>query len=318
MDRLDQKLLKELDINPRIPLSRLGRKLRVSQQVIDYRLKRMFEQGSVTKLATIINLKALWLEHYRIFFTFHSKKEFSSSEVFYYLKSRKGVYWAARIGGRYDLLVVLFVRDFEGFDRAIEEFYSRFPGLIKDYKACYVTEHKIYTHKFLSNEAAHSGISYGYNDKPAEIDELDKTILHKIKDNCRLSALEISRVLPEGKGVTYKTIINRIRTMEKNKVILGYRPFISSSEHRPFVVLLSFKNYSRKEEKQLIEYLGSRKEATQIARLFGTWNLFIHVRIKDNERLQELLIELRDKFGIIDEHEIIPVFEDIAINLMPM
>ena len=97
--------------------------------------------------------------------------------------------------------------------------------------------------------------------------------------------------------------------LKKNKIILGYRIFIRSVEEKPLVILLSFKNYSLGQEKQLINYLRTKKEITQSLRLFGIWNMFIHVREKDIENVQRLLIELRDKFDIIDDYEIIPVFE---------
>lgn len=312
MDKIDKKLFKELDINPKTPLSRLGRKLRISQQVANYRLKRLFKEKHITKLGTIINLKALRQEHYRVFFTFNSRKQYSDDRLFSYLKNKKGVYWAARIGGKYDLLIVLFVFDFEEFDKFIDDFNHNFPGLIKDYKSCYVLDHYIYRHKYFSKN--YSRINYGYNDKIIDIDDLDYYILNKIKDDCRISSLDISR----GKDVSYKTIINRIKSMEKNKVILGYRMFVKSKDYKPFIVLFSFKNYSRATEKKLLSYLKQNDNITQVVRLFGLWNLFIHVRIEDNEKLQNLIIVLRDKYDIIDNYEIIPVFEDVSINLLPL
>ena len=311
MDKIDQKMFKELDINPRIPLSNLAKKLRISQQVADYRLKRMLEKGQITKLAALINLKALGLEHYRVFLNL-SSKEYSPTELFDYLKQKKGVYWAARIGGKYDLHLVLFVKDFEEFDRFIDDFNHKFPRLIKNIHSEYVIDHLIYKHKFYSQD--YSKIAYGYNDKIKEIDELDNYILDKIKDNCRISSLELSK---ETK-VSYKTISNRIKRLEKENIILGYRLFIKSENEKPFLVLFSFKNYSKKNEKDLISYLEQKDSVTQTLRLFGVWNLYLHIRIEDNEKLQNFIMDIRNKFDIIDEYEIIPIFQDISINLLPI
>ncbi|MBI5881202.1 Lrp/AsnC family transcriptional regulator [archaeon] len=311
MDKTDERMIAELDVDPRMAVSQLAKKLRISQQVADYRLKRLFKEGQITKLGAIINLKSLGLEHYRVFFTFNAKKDIQEKQVFDFLRQKSGVYWAARIGGKYDLVVVLFVRDFEAFDNFIDGFNTQFPGLIKDYKSCYVINHWIYRHKQLSK--GRSELSYGYNDKLVGIDELDRQILSRIKDDCRLPALELAK----GKDVSYKTIINRIKSLEQKKVILGYRMFLKSEQQKPFVVLLSFKDYSRKSEKLLLSYLAENDNITQTVRLFGIWDLFLHIRIEDNERLQQLIIDLRDKFSIIDNYEIIPVFEDISINLLP-
>ncbi|MEA3378295.1 MAG: Lrp/AsnC family transcriptional regulator [Nanoarchaeota archaeon] len=312
MDKIDEKLLRGLDSDPKVPLTALAKKSRISKQAAVYRLKRILKKQRVTKFGTIINLKSLGMEHYRIFLTFNSKKEHTQKEIFKYLRNRKGIYWAARTGGKYDLIIALFVQDFEAFDKFIENFNQKFPGLVKDYKSCYVVHYYVYKHKYLNKD--YSCISYGYNDKIKQIDGLDKYILKKIKDNCRLSSLEISK----GKDVSYKTIKNRIKSLEKKKIILGYRLFIKSSKYKPFIVLFSFKDYSRETEKKLVAYLSKDKNVTQTLRLFGLWNLFIQIRIEDYEKLQNLIIRLRDKFCIIGGYEIIPVFEDISINLLPI
>jgi DNA-binding Lrp family transcriptional regulator len=310
MDKIDEKILAELDKNPRTHLTQLAKKCRVSQQVADYRIKRMIENKTITKFGAIVNLKALGLEHYRVFFTFNAKR-YSYEEILNYLENEKEIYWSCRIGGKYDLLIVLFVKDFEGFDKFIDNFNKAFPGLVKDYKSCYVISHELYKHKYLSHDS--SFIQYGYNDAIKKIDDLDRYILSEIKDNCRVSALKLS----EGKEISYKTVINRIKALEKQKIILGYRIFLKSEEKKPYIILFSFRDYSKKIENDLLTYLRNHKQITQIARLFGVWNLFIHIRAENNEEIQKLLIELRDKFEIIDNYETIPLFEDISINLMP-
>ncbi len=311
MDKIDQNLLIELDKNPKISMSKLAKRLRVSQQVADYRFKRLIFNKQISKLGAIINLKSLKLEHYRIFFTFNSTKGYSENGIFSYLKSKKEVYWSARTGGKYDLLVVLFVLDFEAFDSFIEDFNKSFPGLVKDYKACYVLEHYFYRHKYLSKD--YSSIRYGCKEGIVEIDDLDRHILNKIKDDCRISSLELAK----GMAVTYKTVLNRIKSLENKKAILGYRLFIKSEEVKPFIILFSFKDYTKEGERNLLSYLAGSPAITQVLRQFGIWNLFVHVRVKDNLELQNLVIDLRNRFHIIDDYEIIPIFQDISINLFP-
>ncbi len=311
MDKIDKKLMSELDVNPKISLSKLGKKLGISQQTADYRIKRLMKNSDISKFGTIVNLKSLGYEHYRIFITFN-KKDYSNKEIFSYLKKQEGVYWASRVGGKYDLHLVLFVKDFEELDNFIDRFNNSFSGLIKNYRSEYVLKHLIYNHKYLINKS--SRIEYGYNDKIQKIDDLDEYILKKIRDNCRLSSLDMSR----GKTVTYKTIINHIKNLEKRKIILGYRMFVKSSENRPYIILLSFKDYSKNQEKKLLSSLEFNKMVTQVLRLFGNWNLYLHVRSEDEEKLQEFLIDLRDKYSIIDNFEIVPIFEDISINLFPV
>jgi DNA-binding Lrp family transcriptional regulator len=312
MDKIDQKILTELDIEPTIACSTLAKKIKISQQRVDYRIRKLKENGIIQKFGTIINMKYLGLEHYRIFFRFNSLKEHSNSEIFNYLKNRTNIYWSARIGGKYDLLVVIFVKDIHFIDEFITEFCQRFPNLIKDFISCYGLNYRIYTHKYLSKN--NNFIEYGYDNKKEPIDELDLNILKKIKDDCRLSALEISKDL----GVTYKTIINRKQTLEKKGIIVGKRLFIKSTINKPYILLIAFHNYSKEKENALLAFLAINISVTQTIRLFGAWDLFIHSRFESTEEFQNYIIELRNKFDIIADFQSIPIFEDISINLMPM
>ena len=82
MDKIDQKMLMELDKNPRMSASALAKKCRISQQVASYRVNKLVDANTITKFGTIVNLKSLGLEHYRVFFRFHAKKQIKISIKF--------------------------------------------------------------------------------------------------------------------------------------------------------------------------------------------------------------------------------------------
>tara|TARA_Y100000310_G_scaffold242934_2_gene247242 strand:- start:2042 stop:2971 length:930 start_codon:yes stop_codon:yes gene_type:complete len=309
MDKIDLKIFKELDSNPKLPLTQLAKKCRISQQVADYRMKRMLGTEVIQKFGTIVNLKSVGLEQYRIFFMLDSK--FRNDEIFGYLKKEKGVYWAARVGGRYDLMVVLFVSDLAEHDNFIDKFNTKFEGIVKDFSSNYAKEHWLFRHKYANEDF--KAFKSTCNDPTQEIDELDRYILQQIKDNCRLSSVEIAAK----KKISYKTVLNRIKSLEERKIILGYRLFVKSKKHKPFGVLVSFQNYSTMQERKLMAYLSQLLSVTQVVNLYGQWSMFLHIRAQNHEELQDILIDLRNKFSIIDSYEIIPAFEDIEINLFP-
>ena len=129
-----------------------------------------------------------------------------------------------------------------------------------------------------------------------------------------MSSLEISKYC----DTTYKTVQNRISSLEKNEVIAGYRLFMNLEEYKPYLLLISFQSYGRDVEKKIIAYARNNKLITQITKLFGNWSLLFHIRTKSQRDIQNLIIELRNNYKIIGNYELIPVFEDIAINHLPM
>ena len=54
MNKIDQKILRELENNPKLPLTTLAKKLRISPQVADYRVKRMLKEKTILKFTPLI------------------------------------------------------------------------------------------------------------------------------------------------------------------------------------------------------------------------------------------------------------------------
>ena len=267
MDERDKKILAELDRNPRISEKKLGRKLRLSQQVVSYRITKLIDDKTISKITPIYDLNALGLEHYRVFFRFHQISDKTRHAIFEYLKKQTPVFWAARIGGRYDLLVVLFVKNYLYFDRFMESLVKEFPNTFRDYEAVYGLYHEYYVHKYLAHAKTPEPLAYYTYNPPQTIDGLDTKIMHAIKENGRQSALSIGQKL----GVTYKTVQNRLKSLQKRKILLGYRVFTRSEEFKSFIALISFKEYSKQKEERLITELRAHKNITQCVRLFGKW-----------------------------------------------
>lgn len=314
MDKKDQKILIELDKDPRITTSKLAKKVRISQQVADYRLKKLTEQGYVAKFGTIIDLYRLNIQQYRIFLRFKGIGADKKKKIFTFLKKHPQVYWAARIGGRFDLLIVIGVANYPSFEEWMDELYKAFPQCFHDYRANYVLTHEMYKHKYWSQHTPSDFISYGTGVDIEKIDELDWKILKQIKDNCRIPALQLAQKFK----TTYKTIQNRIKKLREQKVILGERLFIKDETSPRFIVLLSYSEFSKTKEKKLFAEFREHPEITQSLHMFGTWPVFLHVRAKSSEDLQNLIIQLRERHPLIQNHEAIPVFEDILINLLPI
>ena len=320
LDIKNTKILQELDINPKISTSKLAKKVRLSQQVVDYRIKKLIEQGIITNFGTIINLAKIGYEQYRVFFQLGNISEEEKHNIINYLKDHNKVYWAAIIGNRWDLSVVVFVKNYEEFENFLDELFNKFPKALKDYDALYCLYHEFYNHKFLhsNNKISNSIIKLNFANagKLINLDKLDINILNNLKLNCRLSNLEIG----EKYNVSYKTIQNRIKKLEELNIISGYRIFLKSEEYnyKAYLLLISFKSYGRDIESKLFSYAKNNISITQTLKLFGNWSLLFHLRAINEKELQNTIIELRNLFPIIGDYEIIPIFQDISIDHFPM
>lgn len=314
MDKIDHKLLVELDKDPTAPTSRVAKKLRISQQVADYRIKRLMDNGTIQKFGTVIDLYRLGLQQYRVLLQFHEVGDIKRSEIFMHLKKHPQVYWAARVGGRYDMLLVIEVLDYPAFDSFMDSLYQAFPKCFRDYTANYVLTHELYRHKHWDDKNLSTILRYGTGVDVEDLDDLDWNILLTIKGDCRVPALQMAQRF----DTTYKTVQNRIKRLQKKGVILGQRLFITDESTQRFCVLFSYAHYSKQEEKKLFGAFAQHPKISQALHMFGFWPVFLHVRCKDLDELQSVILSLREKHPLIADHEIIPLFEDIQINLLPV
>lgn len=317
LDLKDTKILQELDINPRIRVSKLAKKVRLSQQVVDYRIRKLQENEVITHFGTIINLSKMGYKQYRTLFQFNNITEEVKHKLINYLTGHNKVYWAAIIGSKWDLFVVVFVENYEEFENFLDKLFNKFPNVLKDYEALNVLYHEFYNHKFLQLDKTPFTIKMDLaSNKLINLDKIDLCILSQIKANSRLSSLEIAKKC----DVSYKTIQNRIKNLERDNIISGYRVFLRSEKYnyKAYLLLISFYSYGRDVEKKMLNYARNNEFITQATKLFGRWSLLFHIRIKNERELQNLIIEIRNKYSIIGDYEIIPIFEDISIDHFPM
>ena len=93
LDKLDQKLLLELYKDARQSNAQIGKTLLCSKEVIQYRLKRLEENGIITKYIPIINFSRLGYTIYRlqIKFTTKNQKIILTSHSVYWLDYYKSL-----------------------------------------------------------------------------------------------------------------------------------------------------------------------------------------------------------------------------------
>ena len=311
MDVKDRKILLELDRNPRISTTKLAKKVLLSQQVTDYRIKKL-KEDVINQFGTVLNLSKIGYEQYRVLFQL-SASENEKSDLIKYLGTSKNIYWAAIVGGKWDLLTVVYVKNYDEFEDFLDNLFQKFK-FIRDYEALYSIYHEFYSHKYLGRNENVIKLNLAASGDNLHIDEIDYCILNNIKSDCRKSSLETGRKC----NVSYKTVQQRIEKMENQELIAGYRLCLKTEDYKPYLLLISFQSYGRSAEKKLFSYAEASENVTQATKLFGKWSVMFHLRAKDEKELQKFIINSRSEFKAIGEFEIIPIFEDIAINQFPV
>lgn len=316
LDLKDRKILRELDMNARMGMNELAKRVGLSRQVVEYRLERMKHDGIILGAVAICDSAVVGQRWFRVTFQLGKTEPKTKQELINHLANHPNTLWLGEVGGNWDFVINFICEDQFEFDRIWTDVLDQVP-IAKYEILTYIHVRDQPRNYLLPNyETDGKGLFHEMKHRPEiKIDETDRAILSELTRNARLSSTQIAAKLK----LNYKTIQNRMREMEKNNVILGYRLMIHSrtTGYESQMIFLGIHTHKPETEKQLNEFLR-HPNITFVVKQLGRWRIGLETEFKTTEEFQAFLIELRTRFGeIISEYETFPIFRDHAVNYFP-
>ena len=319
LDKIDYKILWNLDYNARISLSELAQNVNLSKQNLNYRLKKLSQNKVLLGFRTMIDIHRLGYLTYRIYFRFKNVDSQKEEEIINYFKTNNHILWFVSTSGSWDLEAVFTARN----DIHLNNLFKKIKEDFGQYFSKYNVSSSIFNYHFkrdyLLNKKREEFTPkyYGFEPKREELDELNVDILIQLSENCRQNNQEIAKKL----GVTYHTVKNRIHVLEKKKIIQSHRILINLQKvNRKFYkTLISLNNPAKEEEKRLYTFCSQFNFVVYLVEVLGEWQLEVETEIENQEEFTELLRKIRNEFpNLILDYEILQVTKEHKLNYFPM
>lgn len=315
MDKTNLNIINQLDENAKKSTAHIGRDIRISQQVVDYRIKKLIENKIINQFSTIINPFALDYKIFYIGLIFNKSSTKIKEDLFDYLEKTGNIIEATIAGSSFDVTLTLSTKTYSELEIFLDELFLKFPKVFEDYEIYPVT--KIIYHPYNYLDSNNDEFKYTIEEKETvKLDQTDYNILHQIKDSARSSNLNIGSKI----GVSYKTVKHRIQIMTEKGIILGPKLFIHPQKlnYESFRVMLSLKSFSKKEDLSLEQYILQHKNITTIMKIIGgIWTYVLTIDAKNSEKLQEILINIRNKYSQIDDFKTLTIFKNMDEDHFP-
>lgn len=315
LDVKDKKILSELDMNARIPLSRLAKKVRLSRDVVNYRIKRLEKKGVIEGYYTIVDTTNLGLIYCRTFFKYRKITKEVEKDIFDYCKKNKYITWIINAEGKYNLSIMITAKGLDIIEETYDDIISRFGNYLQNPYISIGLRIWHSKHNYLYGTLDKDEKIFGGN-KIVKIDKTDKKILEIISNNARLSLIEISKRV----HCTPKVINYRIKRLEKEKVILAFRAKINSRllGYDQYKIFLTLQNYTKENRIKLITFLRNHPNIFYITKPMGMHNLEFEMMVKNMNELHEKLIDIKSQFNeIIVDYEITLYYHEPLIKYFP-
>jgi len=311
LDLKDRKLLYELDNNSRQSYSKIGKKIGVSPEVVNYRIKRLEKEEIITQYQLIVNLSTLNIMQFKICLSFQHLKSEQLDKIIEDLKSISAVKWIVSCKGNWDLILSLETESIEEIDKLKDNILTRFRTHINKKALSILVEAQTYNRNYLIEDKSLVTGSriIMKKDKIVKIDNLDIKILKKVAENARKSIVEIASELKQ----SVRVINYRIKQLEKNKIILGYKIAINYEKLgiQFFKTFIYLDNPQTERKQSLVRYLEQNKNIIHHVKVLGNWDLEPEFEVYSEAEFNKILQEIKDQYSdIIKNLEIITISKE--------
>lgn len=295
IDLKDRKILYQLDIDSRQPLSKIGKKVGLPKTVVAYRINKLKKMGIIKSFYTVIDAFKLGYTSLRFYLSYQYTTPEIEKEIVNYFKNNKYTWWLGTFEGRFDLAVIMWVKD-------LNDFYSFWKVTLKKFRhyfqeqvfSLYVMLY-LYRYSYLLKDYDKSDrtkFEITGGGKKVETDDLDFQILKLIAENARMPVTKIAKNL----NSTVTVINYRMKKLTRLGVIQGFRVNYDFSKlgFQWFKIDIDLKKYEQRE--QIINYVKTNPNLIIIDESAGVADLELEFHLENLGKLHEIMNNIIIKF----------------------
>ena len=294
IDLKDRKILYELDLNARQSDAAIGRKVDLSKDVVNRRIRKLIEKGVIKYFYTIVDATRLGYISGRFIIKFQHDTPEKEIEMINLLISKPYTWWIGRIEGQRDLCFTIWAKDTYDLYDIIREIQQEFKWLIKDFVPGIYAKFYQYRRAYLLNKQTD-------NSKPvitcfrevADFDQTDINLLKIIAADARIPTTDIASRL----HVTSDTVRMRLKKLIDKKIIQGFRAALDLRNlgYLWYKIQLDLEDVSK--ISNIIHYAHSHPNIVYAYEVIGGYDLELELEVENYEQFKKILNEIRNRFS---------------------
>lgn len=308
IDKIDKKILLLLLENSRFSNSFIAKRLKVSTQLIKYRIERLKTEKIIIKYITSIMRNSLgMIRYYNIYLKIKKTKIKEKESIIRYLLNDPRVIQLFEADGCWNLgfevtsaiqleiepiidkihkLSKGYIEDLKVYNICYKRFMKRQPLLTENLDISFIKRLDLSFQKEITN--AKNTFFWGV----AKLDKCDLQILSVLRNNAKISLYSLSQKIK----YNVLTIKNHIKNLIKKGIIKQFTTDIDFDKlgYKRAIILL---NVTNDEKKQIISYIKEKCPAVEV--VFGYldyWNFGVVLFFNNINEIDYFLEELLNNF----------------------
>ncbi len=316
LDAKDRKILSELDMGARQPLSAIAKKVGLSREVVNYRIKQLEEKKVVLGYYTVLDTAKLGLIYCRMLFKYRRMAAEKQEELFAFCANHKNISWIIRGEGRWDIVLVVLASSLGEIEATYDELNNLFGQHFQNPHVSIAYRVHEFKHKYLYQKPDLSQLVVGEGGKVAELDNADYAIIDILSKDATASLVEIA----DKTKLAPKVASYRIKRLLDKKVILGFRAMINNKllGYDHYKVFLTLQDVDEKNLARVMGFLSYHPNVIYITKPMGPYTLEFEAMVRNTNELHELMQQFKQQLGdVLVDYDIYFNYEVRSIGYLP-
>ncbi|MFA6064661.1 MAG: Lrp/AsnC family transcriptional regulator [archaeon] len=310
LDNKDSQILLELDQNARMSASKIAKRLKLSQDIVNYRIKNLEERGIIKGYISVVQFFRLGYSIFKIYFQFQHLPKAKHDEIISFFSVRKEVTWVAESNGRWDLMVTFVVEDLMDFENAKNEFLAKYSDFVSNKSISVMTQYRTSPRNYLvqTKHSSSKPLKVSFEKfSGTEFDELDLKLVKIISTDARISIIDLSKKL----NISPRVANYRLTRLGERGIILGSRVSLNLEKigYKFFKAFIYLENATEKRRHDLLNYCDEHPNIIHSVVNLGDWDFEAEFEVQSNEQFYEILSFMRGNFS-----DIIKTVESVLIS----
>lgn len=318
IDRIDRQILCALGKYARQSYREIAQQIKSKKEVVHYRLKRLEDEGVVWKYVPVFSLSRLGIYAFKIFLRVHGLTKEAEQEMLADLLKNPRINWVARCTGRWDLMISIYACNVLEFAEKKNQLFKRYGTYIEDYSIAILEDALVFNRDYLLEQSTDYRKEFVFGGRPEveEIDDDEKNIIRAIRNNARYKVTELAKKL----DLNVRTVMNKIKDLEKRGIIQGYTTFIrlDKVELQFFKLIVYLQDFTEKRYNELLSFAKQHNNIIHLIKSIGDWELEVELEAENVVTAYEFMKKIRNRFpDIVKLVDVVIITDEMKLDFFP-
>jgi len=293
LDAYDRKILFALDQNARESYIQLAKKSGLSKDSVKYRINNYLKNSLLGGFYALIDSSKLGYYAFRVYFLFKNTTHKDEKIILEYLKNQKRVFYLFRVEGNFDVGLGYFAKSLKEFSDFITQFGNKFSKVEIFKEELFVSLYHFDRNYLINKKRIQIPKEILQEPREIKLDKIDLELLKMISNNARIKIIDMCEKL----NLTSKAVIYRLKNLEKNKVIIGYKAKLNLEKINYSMYKTDFIIRNKKIIKDVESYILQLPNIIHMEKVLGGLDLEFDIECRNYKEFKKILDDIKEHFG---------------------